>query len=258
MIAQQKICTSTEKKAWFEEWFDSDYYHILYKERDEEEAKLFLNNLQKMTDWQPGQTILDLACGRGRHAHYLAALGLQVTGLDLSASSIAFAKNSLQHAVEFKVHDMRQPFGVRQYDYILNLFTSFGYFDTEEENIMVLQHIANALKKDGLAVIEYMNPHYVLQHLKEKESKQVNEIVFKMSKEVAGNFLYKHIRFTHGNKEHLFTERVMLIYQQQFEKYFAKTGLAVQHLYGDYNLLPYQAATSPRMILVVKRKIAIP
>ena len=250
---EQYSAAVTEKKAWFEEWFDSDYYHILYKERDEEEAKLFLNNLQKITGWQTGQTILDLACGRGRHAHYLATFGLQVTGLDLSASSIAYAKKSLQLPIEFKVHDMRHSFGVLQYDYILNLFTSFGYFDNEEENLLVMQHITNALKQHGIAVIEYMNPHYVVQHLKDRETKQVDDIVFEMSKEVAGNFLYKHIRFTHNNQEHLFTERVMLIYLQQFEKYFAKVGLALQHIYGDYNLMSYEAATSPRMILVVKK-----
>jgi len=258
MVEEKQYSTGiTESKSWFEEWFDSDYYHILYKERDEEEAKLFLNNLKKITGWQPGQTILDLACGRGRHAHYLASSGLLVTGLDLSVSSIAYAKKSSQNSVAFKVHDMRQPFGVQQFDYILNLFTSFGYFDNEEENILVLQHIANALKNDGIAVIEYMNPHYVIEHLKEKETKQVEDIVFEMSKEVTGNFLYKHIRFIADKQEHLFTERVMLIYLQQFQKYFEVVGLKLQHLYGNYNLSPYEAANSPRMILVMKKENSI-
>lgn len=243
----------SEKKEWFEAWFDSNYYHILYKKRDEQEAKLFLNNLQKMTDWQPSQTILDLACGRGRHAHYLATLGLQVTGIDLSASSIEFAQNSLRHPVEFKVHDMRQPFGAQQYDYILNLFTSFGYFDNEDENLLVMRHIANALKKDGVAVIDYMNPHYVVQHLKEKETKSVDGIVFEMSKQIIGNFLYKHIQFMHNKREHLFTERIMLINQHQFETYFTSVGLKLQNVYGDYNLTPYETAASPRMILVIKK-----
>ena len=253
MVEEKQYSADTTEKEWFETWFDSDYYHILYKKRDEQEAQLFLNNLQKSLCWQPGQAVLDLACGRGRHSHYLATLGLKVTGIDLSASSITFAKNSLRDPVDFKVHDMRQPFGMQKYDYILNLFTSFGYFDNVDENVLVMRHIANALTKDAVAVIEYMNPHYVVQHLKEKETKQIDNIVFEMSKQIKGNFLYKHIRFTHNNHEHLFTERVMLIYQQQFENYFTKVGLRLQHTYGDYNLSPYETATSPRMILVVKK-----
>lgn len=245
---------TSHEKPWFEAWFDSDYYHILYKERNEAEAQLFLNNLKKVFNWQPWELILDLACGRGRHAHYLASLGMKVTGIDLSISSIAFANKITNPQVKFVVQDMRLPLGINQYNYILNLFTSFGYFENEQENILVLQHIKNALLPNGYAVIEYMNPHYVVQHLKENETKVVDDIVFEMSKEVKDIFLLKHIQFVANQTLQTHTERVMLIYLEQFLAYFDKVGFTLTNLYGDYNLLPYQANTSPRMIMVIQKK----
>ena len=250
--ASTKI-TDLEKSSWFEEWFDSDYYHILYQERDEEEAKLFLNNLLQKLLVTPKHNILDLACGRGRHANYLAALGYPVTGLDLSPASIDFAKLQAPPNASFAVQDMRLPFGNAMYDVILNLFTSFGYFDNEAENLQVMHHIASALKPGGTAVIEYFNPNHVKKHLIPAEVKIVNNISFVIEKEIKNGFVYKQIQFLHKCQQHSFTERVMLLYKHQFEKYFAACGLYIQNIYGDYALNPYQQDVSPRMILVVKK-----
>jgi SAM-dependent methyltransferase len=242
-----------QNASWFEEWFDNDYYHILYKERDEEEARSFLNKLNDHLAFKPGHAILDLACGRGRHANYLASLDLRVTGLDLSASSIAYARQTAAHPVHFGVHDMRRPFGNSQYDFILNLFTSFGYFEDEDENRLVMQHIARALKPGGTVVIEYMNPHYIQQHLKPSEKKWVDDILFVIEKEIRENFVYKHIRFTHNHRLHSFTEKVMLISLQQFEHYFRQCGLVPEHVFGDYQLNTFHKETSPRMVLAAKK-----
>jgi cyclopropane fatty-acyl-phospholipid synthase-like methyltransferase len=247
----------TENHSWFKQWFDNDYYHILYKERDEEEAKLFLNKLHHYLQFKPEHTILDLACGRGRHANYLAALGLQVTGLDLSASSITYARQTATHPVTFGVHDMRQSFGSSEYSIILNLFTSFGYFDNEKENRQVLQHMTNALEPGGTVVIEYMNPHYIQQHLKPSEKKWIDDILFVIEKEIKENFVYKHIQFTHNDQLHCFTERVMLISLKQFEQYFQQCGLVLEQVFGDYHLNTFHKETSPRMILIAKKKNVI-
>ncbi len=248
-----KKSTKKEKNSWYEEWFDSDYYHILYRERDEEEAKLFLNNLLHKLLVTPNQKILDLACGRGRHANYLAAINYDVTGLDLSPASIDYAIKQAPPNASFDMHDMREPFGTAIYDVILNLFTSFGYFDSEVENNMVMQHISTALKPKGLVVIEYMNPHYVLKNLIESESKIVNNICFEITKEIKNGFVFKHIQFTHHGKNHIFTERVMMITKQQFEVYFAANKLSLKHIYGDYKLNVYEDGISPRMILVAEK-----
>src|SRR5436853_6516213 len=63
------------KREWFESWFDSPYYHVLYKERDDLEARSFLDSLIGYLNPAPGSTILDVACGKGRHSLYLNQKG---------------------------------------------------------------------------------------------------------------------------------------------------------------------------------------
>src|SRR5687768_1289478 len=110
---------------WFESWFDSPWYPILYSHRDHAEAEAFVENLLKTLAPAPGARFLDLACGRGRHARFIHRRGFDVTGLDLSTASIADARLFEEPGLRFAVQDMRHPFP-GTYDYILNLFTSFG------------------------------------------------------------------------------------------------------------------------------------
>ena len=110
---------------WFESWFDTEYYHILYKERNDEEAQLLMDNLTHYLNLPEDAKILDLACGKGRHAIYLNSLGFDVTGADLSENSIKEASEFANEKLHFKVHDMRETCN-EKYDAIFNLFTSFG------------------------------------------------------------------------------------------------------------------------------------
>ncbi|MDC1395816.1 methyltransferase domain-containing protein, partial [Bacteroidia bacterium] len=112
---------------WFETWFDSEYYHLLYKDRDYTEAEAFVEKL--VTYLNPGKDALiyDLACGKGRHSIHLNKLGLNVEGSDYSTNSINYAKKSENSRLHFYEQDMRDAMP-KQYNYILNLFTSFGYF----------------------------------------------------------------------------------------------------------------------------------
>ena len=91
---------------WFEDWFNSKYYHILYKNRDTSEAIFFLKNIINQLKFKDGK-ILDVACGKGRHAKYFNELGYEVIGTDLSQKSIEFAKNYSNEKLDFFVHDMR-------------------------------------------------------------------------------------------------------------------------------------------------------
>lgn len=131
---------------WFQHWFDTKYYHILYQDRNDEEAHLFMKNLTSFLDLKEDNKVLDLPCGKGRHSKFLNSLGYDVIGADLSQNSIAFAKQFENDSLHFEVHDMREPFQTK-FDAILNLFTSFGYFDEEQSNIEVLENLKNGLKK---------------------------------------------------------------------------------------------------------------
>ena len=143
--------------SWYEQWFNTRFYHMLYQHRDEQEAQDFIDilfsRLQPQDDWH----ILDLACGRGRHARYIHQKGMEVTGLDLADANIEFAAQYLEDKLHFQVADMRQDLGSKRFDLILNLFTSFGYFDQWEENLKAMQRIKQALKPGALLLIDFLN-----------------------------------------------------------------------------------------------------
>lgn len=195
MSIQQKI-----SPAWYEEWFESEYYHILYNARGRRDAKLFLDNLNSYLKLYSKQQILDLACGRGRHVNYLASIGLSVTGIDLSAPSIIYAKKNATNNASFYIHDMREPFGDNSYQIILNLFTSFGYFEDIKDNIKVITNISNALTLHGKFILDYFNPNYLKQHLVTQEIKKTNDITFHIKKNIQDNFVYKFIKFKDKGK----------------------------------------------------------
>ena len=121
-----------DSTKWYASWFDTPYYHILYKDRNYAEAELFMKTLTHYLNLEPGDEILDLACGKGRHSVYLNSIGYNVTGADLSENSIAHASKFENDTLRFQVHDMCKPFAF-QFEAVFNLFTSFGYFENEED-----------------------------------------------------------------------------------------------------------------------------
>ena len=139
---------STENE-WFKYWFDSKYYHILYKNRSQNEANYFIENSISKLNLDLNQNILDLGCGKGRHAFKLSQHFKHVTGLDLSPKSIRDAKDLKKENLEFHVMDMRSFKFSKPFNYIFNLFTSFGYFEDINQNLDVLNCCYNHLNDNG-------------------------------------------------------------------------------------------------------------
>src|SRR5581483_2754997 len=147
--------SQVNNKEWFNTWFSSPYYELLYKERGSYEADIFIKNLIAFLKPTPGSLMLDVACGKGRHAIVLANMGYKVTGFDLSPENIKAAKKFEAKNLDFYIHDMRRPYMVNYYNVIFNLFTSFGYFENERENRAVVENIHNALKPGGIFVLDF-------------------------------------------------------------------------------------------------------
>jgi SAM-dependent methyltransferase len=240
-------------KEWFSEWFDSPYYHILYHQRDEQEAEFFLDNVVKKTAMHPDIRILDLACGKGRHAVYLNKLGFDVTGVDLSVRSIAQAATYSNSRLRFEVHDLRNYISRDKFDLALNLFTSFGYFQSAEEDEQVLLNIHESLTENGLLLIDFMNIEKVLSTLVEHESKTLDGIQFTISRWTDDQFLYKKIQCTESSTTFEFTEKVQLISRAKFEQLLQRTGFQILEVMGNYNLDPFRISESDRLILLTKR-----
>ena len=179
--------------TWFESWFNSPYYHKLYFQRDEEEAASFIDGLIDHIQPPKGSLMLDVACGRGRHALQLSSKGFDVTGIDLSPDSIAAAKELENEHLEFFQHDMRLPFRVNYYDFSFNFFTSFGYFKTDEENQLVVNNIARSLKPGGILMMDYLNPHVAEQNLVPAEQKEIDGVIYKITRWSDSSHIFKKI-----------------------------------------------------------------
>ena len=238
---------------WFESWFNSPYYYLLYQHRNYEEAALFIDQILKFLEIKPGQKILDLACGRGRHSQYINKKGYKVLGLDISPQSIQFAKKFQNPGLSFVVGDMRS-FNYRiSFDYIFNLFTSFGYFETQDEHIAVIESIYKSLKIGGILVLDFFNTSKIVKNLVLKETQIRSEITFHLKRYIENEVIVKDIRFEANGEHYFFQERVQAFEQSFFKQIFG-INWKIKHLLGDYNMNPYDAEKSDRMIFVVEKR----
>jgi SAM-dependent methyltransferase len=242
-----------EKKEWFSEWFNSPYYHILYQKRDYTEAEFFLSNLIAYFKANTHNKIIDLACGKGRHAIYLNSLGYDVTGIDLSEKSIDEAKKFENERLHFEVQDLRDLPYQNQFDIALNLFTSFGYFASKQEDLVVIENICRILKPNGYILIDFMNAEMVIQNLVPSESKTICNIRFDIHKEVINDFIHKRIHFYDQHHEYEFTEKVQALTIDDFEEMLSAKGFEIVKLFGNYALEEYKRGNSERLIIVAKK-----
>lgn len=241
-------------KTWYKNWFDSPFYHILYRDRDEEEAGRFLDNLIGLLKPVPGSRILDQACGRGRHARHLNNLGFDVCGIDLSAKSIGFCKHFENDRLHFYIQDMRKAFYIRYFDYVLNLFTSLGYFETDHQQELVITAAAQSLKPGGNYVIDFMNVEKVLDELIAETTMEKEGIVFRITKRPDKGFLLKTISFEQNGHPYEFQERVEMLYPEDFFRFFKRAGLVTLHTFGNYLLEEFNGPHSDRLILIAGKQ----
>ena len=238
---------------WFTSWFDTKFYHILYKHRDHKEARLFMANLVSYLQLKKGDKVLDLACGKGRHSVFLNSLGLDVIGADLSKNSIDYANQFKNDMLNFIQHDMREPMK-NSYDAIFNLFTSFGYFEDDSEDIKVLENIKNGLKNsDSVAVIDFLNVEYAVKNLVAKETVVREEATFNINRSLNNGYIIKEIEVVVDGESSTYFERIKYLDLPKMEFYLKKVGLKLKHTFGDYNLEEFNVSTSSRLILIISK-----
>ena len=237
---------------WFSDWFDTSYYHILYKNRDEKEAKFFIENLCNFLAIKPNSSLLDLACGKGRHSITLNELGHKVLGVDLSQNSISVAKQHERRGLHFEVHDMRKIIPGLSFDVIFNLFTSFGYFDSSVENKKVIFSVANMLYEKGIFVIDFLNADKVVANLVSEEEKIIDGIQFLIKRIVEGEHIYKKITVIDKNETKNYVERVQLLRLGDFEKLLSPE-FKILHTFGNFDLQKFDATSSDRLIIIAEK-----
>ncbi len=240
-------------KEWFANWFDTSFYHILYSNRNDDEAENFISNLFKHLHIPNGAKILDVACGKGRHAKSMHALGMNVTGIDLSCNSISTANEMATTGLRFDVWDMRKPFKENNFDVVTNLFSSFGYFEDPADDDLAIHSMQAVLEKNGLFIFDYMNPEFIIKSLKAREIVSRGELQFHIQRKVENGFIHKQINFLHEGVEHEYTEQLKVIKFEQFQKLFISIGFEVVETFGNYDLRPFAFGSSPRQIWILKK-----
>ena len=239
--------------SWFINWFDSPYYHTLYKNRNEKEAQVFIDNLIQYLQIPNGSKLIDIACGRGRHAIYFNKKGMNVIGVDLSSNSILYAKEDENSTLQFAVHDMREVYKKNYFDVVTNLFTSFGYFDDNTNEQEAINAMASNLKIGGILVIDFMNVKKIISNLLLSEQKTIDGITFNINRKVEGENIIKDIVIIDGIEKQQFQEKVKAITLANYSKFITNAGLKIIDIFGNYHLEDFDVKTSDRLILICKK-----
>lgn len=245
-----------EEKLWFKNWFNSPYYHLLYANRDDSEAAAFITTLVDFFKPVAGAKMLDVGCGRGRHSRQLAAWGFTVTGIDVAPENIRFAKQFATAQLHFEIHDMRQLYAARSMDYVFNFFTSFGYFNSQQEHVRALHMMATALRNKGILILDYVNSDVAVQHQIKKEQKVIRQVEFTIERWNSTTHLYKRIQVEDLKKgirlSH--TEKVFRFSKDTLINLLLQQGLTIKTVWGDYQLNSFDPSHSPRMIFYAERE----
>lgn len=243
-----------EQKSWYESWFNTPYYHILYKERDLIEAQQFIKKLALWLNIKSGSSILDVACGKGRHSIFLNQLGYEVTGIDLASESIEFARKSENDTLHFYCHDMRKDYYLNYFDVVVNLFTSIGYFEDNRDNLASIKAMARNLRPGGVLVLDFFNETWIKNTLVKQIHKQVDGIEFDIKKTIENGKIVKTIQFSDKGQIFHFKEEVSLLSYDDFSIMFEQAGISIEHHFGNYNLDPFHREVSERLILIGRKQ----
>ena len=240
------------KHEWFDDWFESPWYLELYSHRTSAEAGKAIELFEKVTRINKRSKVLDLCCGTGRHARSLAEIGYDVMGIDYSHFFIDKANS--EHTLEnlhYEHCDMRDKYPAAPYHAIVNFFTSFGYFDEDEENGLVLMRVRKALIDNGWFMLDFLNEEYVRQTLVPSSSKELSGATVIERRRIDGKFVVKDITIEVEGKSDVmeYQERVRLYNLLDLKSLHSSNELQIQECFGNYLGEEFNISHSPRLIL---------
>lgn len=241
---------------WYDGWFDSDAYTLVYAHRDTEEAEQCLDLIEAVHEPDAGARILDVGCGRGRHSIQLAERGYRVTGIDLSEPSIQEARRAAAQqnlSVIFDVRDMRDAVCASCFEGVVNLFTTFGYFDDDAENQKALRAMRTALVPGGWFVQDFLNAPQVRATLVPEDEHVRHGVHIHQKRWIEDGRINKRITLTpEDGEEQTYCESVRLFTRADLEAMYEAVGLRLTHAFGHYDGRPH-TDDSPRLILMAER-----
>lgn len=241
---------------WFEEWFNTSEYLEVYKHRNEKEAAQLVRLILDNVKLSPGDSILDLACGAGRHSLLFAKKGFKVTAVDLSETLLKIAvehARDLELDINFLKSDIRKLIIGAEFNLIINLFTSFGYFDNDDENKDVIKKAASLLRDRGIFVLDFINKCYVEKNLVIESEDEISGGVLIQKRWIENERVSKNITIRKNGVIKNYFESVRLFSFEELESIFKENGLVINKTFGDFIGNKYDRLTSPRIILFAQK-----
>lgn len=236
---------------WYETSFGEDYL-IVYRHRDFGGARHEVERMIQWLDLPQGARVLDLCCGMGRHSLALSQAGYEVTGVDLSEVLLREARaQDGSEKVTWIRSDMRELPLAGGFDAVVNLFTSFGYFEEDEEQVKVLKEVFRMLRPGGRFIIDFLNPAYVASHLVPHSVREDGDTLIDESRRIEDGYVKKEILLTSKHSDspaRKYQERVKLYTLEDFRSLIAAAGLKLEAVHGSYDESCYDPETSCRMI----------
>ncbi len=243
-------------RPWWETFFGPDY--LKQYEADEERTAAEVRGVETIVHLRKGARILDLACGAGRHSIALAKRGYAVTGYDLSEDLLKAARSAARAAhadVEFAHGDMRSLPYRGEFDAVINMFSSFGYFESADDDRNVLSGVARALRARGKFLMERFNRESLAYELPLQGwrvgpdgSVILQEDTFDV---LRGRYDTRQIVIDReGTREHLGSVRAYTL--PELKDLFDAAGMPIHRVLGGLDLSPYRARSRRLVLYAVK------
>jgi SAM-dependent methyltransferase len=241
---------------WYEVAFDS-LYPVIYEHRDFEEAEAVVNNFAGI--FRDKDPILDLACGNGRYIEALTMLGHSVYGLDLSHYLLRMSLERWGHHGKIVQGDMRRvPFREGSVGAVINMFSSFGYFSTDTDNLLVFKEVFRILKQGGVFLFDFINAEKITSSLLSETERLSSDYRIKEKRrtENRGKYLVKDIQATNLQTGLVkdCTERLRLYSLDELTIMFESVGFTIDSVFGGYDQNPFTAGVSERVIIVSRKE----
>ncbi|NTU53580.1 MAG: class I SAM-dependent methyltransferase [Chlorobiaceae bacterium] len=259
MTSRASHSREEHSREWFEEWFDHPLYLQAYLHRDQDEAARCARTILDLTGLNhvpPPLSVLDIACGAGRHALEFARLGLVVTANDLSPFLLNRAKELALNEglpMEFTLQDMRKIRTETRFNLIVQLFSSFGYFESDREDRDIIANISTMLRPDGWYVLDLLNPYHLKRHFVPRTERKAGVLAITEERSLTERHVTKRITLHEENgREHSFTESVRIYTPDEATELLGSNGFRVERIVGDYDGHAFNHDLSPRMMLFAR------
>ncbi len=249
---------------WFKRFYGHDYYKYRFEPRlaevPQEEVDFILQ--QGRLDFEGGRRpyVFDICCGIGRHARPLAARGCQVAGVDISEPNINAAnKLAEQEGVadhcQFHLSDIRDFAPPQNCDLAINIFTSFGYFESDQADAIIVAKAAQSLRPSGRFILDIANREAVIAGFKprQRRGRRGNYVIEEAQLDLTTGRLVGTWTFVLAGQKNQHTVSIRLYALHELVKMVEEQGLKFVEAFGDFEGNPYERM-SPRCIVIAEKK----